>query len=73
MKISWRGIGSNEKAIDKKGNIIVACDKAYYRPLEVNNLLGDSKKARKILKWKPKIELDNLISEMVNLEMSRFD
>ena len=41
MKNSWRGIGSNEKAIDKKGNIIVACDKAYYRPLEINNLLEE--------------------------------
>ena len=48
------GRGLNEKAIDKNGNIIVACDKAYYRPLEVNNLLGDARKARRELGWKPK-------------------
>mgnify|MGYP001230446613 FL=1 len=73
IQISWKGKGVNEKAIDKDGKVIVACDKAYYRPLEVNSLLGDSRKARKILKWKPKSGLDNLISEMVNLEMNRLD
>ena len=73
IQISWKGKGVNEKAVDKDGKVIVACDKAYYRPLEVNSLLGDSRKARKILKWKPKSGLDNLISEMVNLEMNRLD
>ena len=73
MKIFWRGKGTSEKAVDQNGKTIVACDKNYYRPLEVNNLLGDSRKARKILNWKPKIELDDLISEMVSLEMKRFN
>ena len=73
MKISWRGKGINEKGIDKNGRTVVACDKSYYRPLEVNSLLGDSKKARKLLNWKPKFNLDSLISEMVNLEMNRFN
>ena len=73
MKISWRGKGINERGIDQNGRTIVACDKSYYRPLEVNNLLGDSRKARKLLNWKPKYNLDSLISEMVNLEMSRYN
>ena len=73
MKISWKGKGISEKAVDQNGKTIVACDKNYYRPLEVNNLLGDSRKARKILNWKPKTGLDDLISEMVNLEINRFD
>ena len=73
MRIFWRGKGTSEKAVDQNGKTIVACDKNYYRPLEVNNLLGDSRKARKILNWKPKIELDDLISEMVSLEMKRFN
>ena len=73
MKISWRGKGINEKGIDKNGRTVVACDKSYYRPLEVNSLLGDSRKARNLLNWKPKFNLDSLISEMVNLEMSRFN
>ena len=73
IKIFWKGKGSSEKAVDQNGKTIVACDKNYYRPLEVNSLLGDSRKARKILNWKPKTGLDDLISEMVNLEMNRFD
>ena len=71
MKISWKGKGINEKAIDEYGKVIIACSKAYYRPLEVHNLLGDAKKARKSLKWKPKVNLDNLISEMVEMEINK--
>ena len=71
MKIKWKGVGIKEKALDKNGNVIVACDKAYYRPLEVNNLLGDAKKARKILKWSPKTNINDLISEMLEIEMNK--
>ena len=70
IKISWKGKGINEKAVNENGKTIVACDKAYYRPVEVNNLLGDSKKARKKLKWNPKINLNELISEMIEYEMN---
>jgi len=70
IKISWKGKGINEKAIDENGKTIVACDKAYYRPLEVNTLLGDSRKARKKLKWNPKVNLNELISEMIEYEMN---
>ena len=69
MKINWKGSGINEKAYDINKKVIVACDKAYYRPLEVNTLLGDSKKALKKLKWKPKTDLKKLIIEMINEEM----
>jgi GDPmannose 4,6-dehydratase len=71
IKLKWKGSGIKEKALDENGRVIVACDKAYYRPLEVNNLLGDARKARKILKWKPKTNLNNLISEMIEIEMSK--
>ena len=67
------GLGScafiNEKAYDQRGNLIVACDKAYYRPLEVNSLLGSSKKAHKKLGWKPKIKVKDLIKEMISEEL----
>ena len=69
MKITWRGKGINEKAFDEDGRVVIACDKSYYRPLEVNNLLGDAKKARMILKWKPKVVLNELISQMIESEM----
>ena len=71
MKVFWKGKGFNERGVDKNGKIIVACDKAYYRPLEVNNLLGSAKKARKLLNWKPKINVDMLISEMVQSELNK--
>ena len=70
IKFKWKGKGINEKAVDENGKIIVACDKAYYRPLEVNTLLGNSGKARKKLKWSPKINLNELIAEMIEFEMN---
>ena len=69
MKISWKGSGINEKAYDVNKNLIIACDKAYYRPLEVNTLLGNSKKAFNKLKWKPQTDLKKLIVEMIKEEM----
>ena len=70
IKYSWKGSGINEKCFDQFGKVIIQCDPAYYRPLEVDTLLGDSSKARKILKWKPKINIKMLVKEMVNSEIS---
>jgi GDPmannose 4,6-dehydratase len=69
FKIKWIGKGINERAYDLKGNIIISCDKNYFRPLEVDNLLGNYSKAKKILKWSPKIKIDSLIKDMVDYEM----
>ncbi|WP_415284884.1 GDP-mannose 4,6-dehydratase [Candidatus Pelagibacter sp. Uisw_130] len=69
IKITWKGKGVNEKAYDLNGKLIIACDKIYYRPLEVNTLLGSSKKAFKKLKWKPKIKVNELIKEMISEEI----
>ncbi len=68
MKIVWKGKGINEKGFDKKGNTIIQCDKNYFRPLDVNTLLGNAKKARQKLKWKPKENINSLIEEMVKYE-----
>jgi len=68
MSIIWKGKGRDEKGYDKNGNIIIQCDTNYFRPLDVNTLLGDAKKARKKLKWKPKISINSLIDEMINSE-----
>ena len=70
IKYSWKGSGINEKCLDQFGKVIIQCDPVYYRPLEVDTLLGDSSKARKILKWKPKINIKMLVKEMVNSEIS---
>ena len=71
IKFSWKGKGINAKCYDNNGNCIIECDKAYFRPLEVDTLLGDSSKARKILKWKPKIHIKELVKEMVRVELKR--
>ena len=53
------------------GNCIVACDKEYFRPLEVDTLLGNSRKALRELNWKPKIFLKELVNEMVDFDLKR--
>ncbi len=68
MKIKWRGKGIDEKAYDQNNNIIIECSKKYFRPSEVQTLLGNPLKAKKILKWKPKISIKELVKEMVQLD-----
>ena len=71
IKYYWKGSGIRKKCFDIKGKCIVECDKEYFRPLEVDTLLGDSSKARKELNWKPKIKIKMLVKEMVEAELSR--
>ena len=59
----------SSKCYDQFNNCIIECDKEYFRPLEVDTLLGDSKKARKILKWKPKYNIYSLVDDMVDSEL----
>ena len=66
IKLKWSGKGINTKAFDQDGKCIIECDKRYYRPTEVDTLLGDASKAKKILKWKPKISFKNLVKEMID-------
>ncbi len=71
MKIIWKGKGIKEKAYDKiSKKVIVECDKKYFRPLDVNTLLGDATKARRQLKWKPKVNIKELIKDMISEEFS---
>ena len=69
IKFSWKGKGINAKCYDEKGNCIVECDKTYYRPLEVDTLLGNSNKAKRELNWKPKYSIKMLVKEMVDFEL----
>ena len=70
IKFSWKGKGIKSKCFDDKGRCIIECDKEYFRPLEVDTLLGNSRKAFRELKWKPKIHIKQLIKEMVESEIS---
>jgi GDPmannose 4,6-dehydratase len=70
IKFVWKGHGINEKCYNNSGKVLIECDAAYYRPLEVDRLIGDSTKARKVLHWKPKTNLKNLVKEMVSEELN---
>jgi len=64
-KIKWTGEGINEKGFDEKGKLIVEIDPRYYRPTEVESLLGDPTKAKNELGWEPSISIEKLVEEMI--------
>ena len=66
IKLKWKGKGIDTKAFDDNGNCIITCSKKYYRPSEVDTLLGNYSKAKTKLKWKPKISFKNLVKEMID-------
>ncbi len=71
IKIRWEGEGVDEKGIDvETGKVIVSVDPEYFRPTEVETLLGNPAKAKAKLGWEPKIPFDTLVSEMVAEDMA---
>jgi len=71
MKIKWKG--KNEKEVGIYENkVIIKVDKSYYRPTEVDSLLGDASKAQKKLRWKPKISFEELVKEMVESDLKLY-
>lgn len=72
VKISWQGSGVDETGVDEKtGRVLVRVDASLFRAKEVDFLLGDADKARKVLGWMPRISFDDLVSEMINSERSK--
>jgi GDPmannose 4,6-dehydratase len=68
--IAWRGKGEAEKGIDTAtGKEIIAVDPRYFRPTEVDTLLGDPRKAHRKLGWRPRISFETLITEMVTADL----
>lgn len=69
LEIEWKGEGVNEvgvlRTVSEKGKIVVRIDPRYYRPTEVESLLGDAGKARRELGWAPKTTFEELVSDMV--------
>ncbi|VVE70840.1 GDP-mannose 4,6-dehydratase [Pandoraea captiosa] len=75
MSVTWKGTGVEEKGYDENGNCIVEVDPRYFRPTEVETLLGDASKAKRLLGWTPKVSFDELVAEMarVDLVQAEFD
>ena len=69
--LKWKGKGLDEKAFNVKNKIVIECKKKYFRPTEVWSLLGDSTKAKKILKWKQTKNLDDLITDMIDFRLNK--
>lgn len=70
MEIAWEGSGLDERGFNQSGRCIVQIDPRYFRPSEVDNLLGDARKAREMLGWSPSVTFDQLVTEMA---MSDFE
>jgi GDPmannose 4,6-dehydratase len=68
MHLTWTGRGLEEKACDGDGKVVVSVDPAYFRPTEVETLLGDPGKARRQLGWEPRTSFLELVREMVDAD-----
>jgi GDPmannose 4,6-dehydratase len=69
LHVNWEGHGENERGLDQDGRCIVMVDPRYFRPTEVETLLGDASKAREKLGWTPKIDFNELVSEMMREDL----
>jgi GDPmannose 4,6-dehydratase len=70
IRVHWEGEGVNEKGYNDKGHCIIAVSPRYFRPTEVESLLGDATKAREKLGWKPTITFDQLVEEMALADLA---
>lgn len=69
MSIRWEGEGVDEKGYDENGKCIVVVDPRYFRPTEVETLLGDASKAKQKLGWEPQTSFEQLVREMVQSDL----
>jgi GDPmannose 4,6-dehydratase len=69
LQLSWKGEGKEQKGYDQDGRCIVAVDPRYFRPTEVDALLGDASKAKAKLGWVPKVKFGELVAEMVREDL----
>ena len=69
LELAWEGEGVNEQGVDSEGNVRVAIDERYFRPTEVDTLLGDASLAREKLGWQPATTFESLVEEMVERDL----
>jgi GDPmannose 4,6-dehydratase len=74
ISIDWKGKGAEEKGYNKStGDMLVEIDPVYFRPTEVDLLIGDASKAEKMLGWKPKYTIEEMVKEMVSSDVKLFE
>lgn len=71
LGLSWQGEGLEEKGYDKKGNLIIEVDPHFFRPAEVDVLLGDANKAKRRLGWEPENEFEDLVKMMIDYDLGK--
>ena len=71
MPLKWRGDGLDERGIDNQGQTRILVDPEFFRPAEVNRLLGDAARAREELGWRPKVTFAGLVEMMVDGDLAR--
>jgi GDPmannose 4,6-dehydratase len=70
--LSWGGKGLKEEGVDRRtGKVIIRIDPRYFRPAEVDLLIGDYSKAKKLMGWEPKVKFKELVEIMVNADLER--
>lgn len=69
LKLTWQGTGLDEIGTDQDGRVVVKVDPRYFRPAEVDTLLGDPGKAREVLGWQPLVRFEQLVKEMVEADL----
>ena len=69
IRLNWKGKGVDERAYDDKGRCVISVDPHYFRPTEVDSLLGDASKARQKLGWTPRVRFPELVAEMVREDL----
>jgi len=72
MELEWEGKGVDEVG-KVEGQIVIRIDPEYFRPSEVDALLGDSTKAREKLGWKPQYDIDDILNDMVLHEIKKYE
>ena len=73
INIIWQGDGVDSTGLDETGRIIVKVDPAFYRPTNESLKAGDISKAKKILDWKPKVDLEKLVEMMVEVDLKELN
>jgi GDPmannose 4,6-dehydratase len=73
IRLGWQGEGVEEKGVDESGRVLVRVDPRYFRPTEVDVLLGDASKARERLGWEPKMSFEELVHTMVDADLATIE